>query len=125
MLVYMIHELLEEKKFSVAEVNNFLNSYAGDAFAWYESLDCVSEGWRRPFFKKYLTMPYSPILRSLYQRLDESQILSTIAYSVRVDANRFMNNTEAREKALEMLSGTLGKLEALPQRRIFIDVCQG
>jgi len=107
----MINELLTEKNVPIEKVISSLDTYSGDAYTWYDSLEWVHDGWRRSFFGKYLPLPYHPCLRVLYGKLGENQILSRIAYTIKVDQQKFANNPTAREKSLEMLSSSLQRLE--------------
>ena len=111
MLVYMLNELFTEKKLSTEKVLQYLNTYTGDPYSWYNGLDCVSVGWRRVFFGKYLPASYADALRVLYGRLGEQQILSRIAYVLKLDQQKFSNSPEAREKSLEILSSSLQTLD--------------
>ena len=110
MLVYMIHELLTEKNLSMSRIDSYLRSFSGDAYMWYGSLDCTEKDWERPFFKKYLTMPSHTVLRFLYGKLDEQQILNRIAFTIRTDMHEFADTTEAREKAFRSISLEIGMI---------------
>ena len=111
MLLYMFNEILTTRKETIDSLYNMLESYSGDSFEWYGSLPNTPENWRSSFFTKYLSMDYYKCMRHLFGYIGESQILSKIAYTLKIDQNEFAENSEARECALDLLASYLGRLE--------------